>query len=374
MPQSENRFTKEKSQLFKTLLAQAQRKGYIQVETIKSRFARYNTSEDELIDYLQKFNDSGVNVVYADPSECEEEPSTDDGTVSDSTVPMSDFESSSDADSIQLYLNEIHKYPTLSHKETLALVQKAKDGDAAAREFLINCNLKFAFSIAVKYMYNGAQLFDIVQQANIGLTKAVDKYNPHRGTRFTSYAIFWIKQSIIEYINNVNRLISLPQYIYVQITQLRKLEDAFCAKHHRKPTDDELATLSELPIAKVKRLKAHDIRIISTDAPIDDEQDTTIEDTLTDFDIAEDPHKEFFRQECHAMLQDLIGRLTPKQRDVIILRYGLDPNIAPYPLSLDETGKMLGISKERVRQLETIALNRLREMPGTYALRAYLVL
>ena len=374
MPQYENRFTKEKSQLFKTLLAQAQRKGYIQAETIKSRFARYNTSEEELIDYLQKFNDSGINVIYADPSEYEGEPSNDADTNIDYQVPKSDFVSSSDVDSMQLYLNEIHKYPTLTHKETLALVQKVKAGDTAAREYLINCNLKFAFSIAVKYANNGVQLFDIVQQANIGLTKAVDKYNPHRGTRFTSYAIFWIKQSIIEYLNNATRLISLPQYIYMQISRLHKLEDAFVAEHRRKPTDDELATLSELPIAKIKRLKAQDIHIISTEAQPDDEQDGTLEDTLTDFDIAEDPHKEFFRQECHAMLQNLLTKLTPKQRDVIILRYGLDPDIAPYPLSLDEVGKMLGISKERVRQLETFALNRLRELPGTYALRAYLVL
>jgi len=376
MSQTESRYTKEKSQLFRTLLAQAQRKGYIQADTIKSRFARYDLSEDELLDYFQRFKDSGVEVIYEDPSEgCyESEVSDDEDTLSDFKVPKSDSVSSCYVDSMQLYLNEIHKFPTLSHKETLALVQKMAEGDTAAREYLINCNLKFAFSVAQKYERKGVQLFDIVQQANIGLTNAVDRYNPHRGTRFTTYAIFWIKQSIIEYLNNASRLIQIPTYVYMQIVRLHKLEDAFSAEHRRNPTDDELATLSELPIAKVKRLKALDLRIVSTDTQPDEDQDGTLEDTLTDYDIAEDPHKEFFREESHAMIHRLLTKLTPRQRDVIVLRFGLDPDIAPIPLSLEETGKKLGISKERVRQLETYALNKLREIPGTSALRAYLQL
>ena len=184
MSKGNRKFTKEKSQLLKTLLAQAQRKGYIQADTIKSRFARYNPSEEELEDYFRQFEDSGVDVIYVDTSnECYEEASiSEEELVSEYKVPTSDSHSSSIVDPMQLYLNEIHKFPTLTHKETLALIHKVKAGDAAAREYLINCNLKFAFTVALKFAYTGVPLFDLVQEANLGLTNAVDRYNPHRGT------------------------------------------------------------------------------------------------------------------------------------------------------------------------------------------------
>lgn len=376
MAERTRKFTKEKSQLLSTLLAQAQRKGYIQAETIKSRFARYSPTEDEMEDYFNRFKDSGIDVIYAEPSEdsyADDLFNTED-EISDFKVPKSDTVSSSLLDPMQLYLNEIHKYPTLTHKETLALIHKVMDGDTAAREYLINCNLKFAFTIALKYVRNGVPLFDLVQQANIGLTNAVDRYNPHRGTRFTSYAVFWIKEAIIEYISDVSRLIHLPTYICIEIAKLHKHEDTFATEHQRKPTDDELATLSGLPIARIKYLKGLDVNIISTETQPDEEQDGTIADTLTDFDVAEDPHKEFFQDECHQMILDFLSKLTPRQRDVIILRFGLNPNVAINPLNLEETGKILGISKERVRQLETLALNKLRRMPGITALHAYLEL
>lgn len=374
MSPSNKKFTKEKSQLFKTLLAQAQRKGYIQADTIKSRFSRYDTSEEELEEYYRQFKETGVDVIYANPDdECYEgDPITEEDIISDFQVPKSDSVSSSLADPMQLYLNEIHKYPTLTHKETLAVVHKVMEGDAAAREYLINCNLKFAFTIALKYVHSGVPLFDLVQQANIGLTNAVDRYNPNRGTRFTSYAVFWIKESLIEYISDATRLIHLPTYLCIDIANLRKQEAEFFAEHHRNPTDDELATISGLSIARVKYLKGLDINIISTETQPDDEQDGTIEDTLTDFDSADDPHKEFYLNECHETIFKFLMRLTQRQRDVIILRFGLSPERSPYPLSLEETGKILGITKERARQLETLALNKLRRMPGITALHSYL--
>lgn len=376
MSQNSRKFIKEKSQLFRTLLAQAQRKGYIQAKTIKSRFSRYETSEEEIEEYFQQFKDAGVDIVYEDPSnECYEGDLVDEEElISDYTVPKSDSVSSSLVDPMQLYLNEIHKYPTLTHKETLALVNKINAGDSAAREYLINCNLKFAFTIALKFAKTGVPLFDIIQEANLGLANAVDRYNPHRGTRFTSYAIFWIRLYIMEYVNDATRLIHLPTYLCLDIANLRKFENEFSAEHQRKPTDDELATISGLSIARVKYLRGLDVNIISTETQPDEEQEGTIADTLSDFDTHEDPHKEFYQEECHKIILDLLNKLTPRQRDVIILRFGLNPDVSLHPLNLEETGKVLGISKERVRQLENLALNKLRRMPGITALRAYLEL
>lgn len=376
MSQNQKKYTKEKSQLLQSLLAQAHKKGYIQANTITSRFARYNPSEEEMEEYFRQFEDAGVDVIFADPTEESYEGDLVDGNdpTAEIKIPKSDSVSSSLADPLQLYLNEIHKYPTLTYKETVALVHKVMAGDTNAREYLINCNLKFAFTVALKYVHCGLPLLDLVQQANIGLTVAADRYSPQRGTRFTSYAVFWIKQSILSYINESSRLIRLPEYICIDIAKLHSCEAAFSAEHQRKPTDDELATLSGFPIARVKYLKGLDFNIISTESQPDEEMDGTIENTLTNYDTEEDPHKEFYQSECRAMIFELLMKLTPRQRDVIILRFGLDPETASHPLSLEETGKILGISKERVRQLENLALNKLRRMPGITALYAYLEL
>ncbi len=376
MAQKKRSFTKEKAQLLQSLLTQGKRKGYIQADTIKSRFSRYSPSAEELEGYLQQFKDAGIDVLYADPFDipCDEEQLEEDMNFDDIHIPKPDSVSSSLADPLQLYLNEIHKYPTLSYKETLALVHKIKNGDMNAREYLINCNLKFAYTIALKYLRSGLPLLDLVQQANLGLTIAADRYSPNHGTRFTSYAVFWIRQSILVYINETSRLIRLPEDICFDISKLYHLETAFFADHQRNPTDDELATLSGFPIARIKYIRSLDFNIISTEAQPDEEMEGTIENTLTNFESDDDEHKEFFQNECRAMLLEFLMKLTARQRDVLILRFGLDPELAPTPLTLEETGKILGITRERVRQLESLALSNLRRMPGITMLYSYLEL
>lgn len=376
MAQKKRSFTKEKAQLLQSLLAQGKRKGYIQADTIKSRFSRYSPSAEELEGYLQQFKDAGIDVLYADPFDipCDEEQLEEDNDCDDIHIPKSDSFSSSLADPLQLYLNEIHKYPTLSYKETLALIHKIKNGDMNAREYLINCNLKFAYSIALKYIRYGLPLLDLVQQANLGLTIAADRYSPNHGTRFTSYAVFWIRQSILVYINETSRLIRLPEDVCFDISKLYHHETAFFAEHQRSPTDDELATLSGFPIARIKYIRSLDFNIISTEAQPDEEMDGTIENILTSFESDDDEHKEFFQNECRSMILEFLMKLTARQRDVLILRFGLDPERAPNPLTLEETGKILGITRERVRQLESLALSNLRRMPGITLLYSYLEL
>lgn len=240
MSQKAKNYTKEKKQLLQSLILQAKRKGYIQAETIRKCFSRYNPSEEEFENFTQQIADAGIDIVYIDQNEesIESESIEIEGQTFDFKIPNSDTSSSALVDPLQLYLNEIHKYPTLSYKETLALVHKVRSGDCEAREYLINCNLKFAFTVALKYVQSGIPLLDLIQQANIGLTVAADRYSPHRGTRFTSYAIFWIKQSILSYINNTVRLIRLPEYICIELNNLHNFESAFIAENQRKPTDD----------------------------------------------------------------------------------------------------------------------------------------
>ena len=167
-----------------------------------------------------------------------------DGDKSDEFQTLADnTESFENLDPIHQYLYEIHCFPVLTHKETLRLVRRIQEGDAAAREKLVNCNLRFAFSVATKYICTGLPLLDLVQQANLGLMTAVDKYNPNRGTRFTTYSVFWIKQAIFTYIEEQSRLIKIPSYISSALKKIRFLKfhkPFFCGGRKSIHTDHQL--------------------------------------------------------------------------------------------------------------------------------------
>ena len=211
MPAANNTFAKEKAQLLLALLEQSSKKGYIKSDTILKRFARYRLNEEEKEDIFLEFENAGIQVVFPD-SLTDNYLDLSDGDKSDEFQTLADnTESFENLDPVHQYLYEIHCFPVLTHKETLRLVRRIQEGDAEAREKLVNCNLRFAFSVATKYICTGLPLLDLVQQANLGLMTAVDKYNPNRGTRFTTYSVFWIKQAIFTYIEEQSRLIKIYQ-------------------------------------------------------------------------------------------------------------------------------------------------------------------
>ena len=247
-----NNYTKEKAQLLSSLLEQGKKKGFMRADTVRKRFARYNLSESEKEDVFAAFEEEGIDVIYEEftsKSLLSEDllEAYDSDFVVD--IPVPNATSSSLTDPMQLYTNEIHKFPTLTHKETLALVHKIKEGDSDAREYLINCNLKFAFTCAIKYARTGLPLFDLIQQANVGLIRAVDLYSVNRGTKFTTYAVFWIKNALLKYINANMRIINVSPYITSEIGKLKLAREQYIAKYHDNPTDDELASYTGLPIS-----------------------------------------------------------------------------------------------------------------------------
>ena len=176
------------------MLTQGKRKGYIKAETIKSRFDRYNLSDEEFDAVINKFADEDIEVIIEG-----EEP---DDMYSDLDIDIQISASSEDSrsvvvDTLKTYINEVHQFPTLTKNEIKLLIRRISEGDATAREYLINCNLKFALSIAMKYAHNGLPILDLIQQANIGVIVATDRFNPNMGTTFSSYCVFWIKRYII---------------------------------------------------------------------------------------------------------------------------------------------------------------------------------
>ena len=367
MSEKKKNYTKEIKQLLDSLIKQAKRKGYIQESTIKDKFSRYAPTDPEMENIFSEFEAEGINIVFSEDDDL----FIDNEEECEIEVPQSTPHSSSLTDPLQLYLNEIHKYPSLSYKETMALVKKIQRGDMDAREYMVNCNLKFAFMIAKKYARTGLPLLDLVQQANIGLMDAVDKYNPNRGTKFTSYAVFWIKHSILFYIKDNIRMVKTPACVFSDLSKIAKARHEYFSELYKYPTDAELATLTGLTIARVKYLKDIDFEVVSTEDKPDETLPGVYEDIITSSND-EDENKEMYREECRVQIHGFHLKLPERERLVIELRFGLNDKGTVPPKSLSEVGNILGLSKERVRQIEERALLRLRKMPNISSLYDYL--
>lgn len=370
MPAAKDTFAKEKAQLLLALLEQSSKKGYIRSDTILKKFARYRLNEEEKEDLFLEFENAGIQVVFPDSL-------TDDYIELSSGNEPEEFQTLTDKtetlenlDPIQQYLYEIHNFPVLTHKETLKLVRRIQNGDIAARDMLINCNLRFAFTIATKYICTGLPLLDLVQQANLGLMTAAKRYNPNRGARFTTYSVFWIKQAIITYIEEHSRLIKIPNYISGALKKIKSVNDEYYHTYSRFPSDDEIATLTGFTIARVKHLKTLEYSMDSLDSPLGEETNSTLFDVVHN-DTVIDPVTNINIKERKAAIDEILKKLSPRERQVLILHFGL---CGQEKHSLEEISKKMNITMERIRQIESLALNKIRGMNGSNRLRNFIKL
>lgn len=359
----QNNYIKEKNQLLQSLLTQGKRKGYIKAETIKSRFDRYNLSDEEFDAVINKFADEDIEVIIEG-----EEP---DDMYSDLDIDIQISASSEDSrsvvvDTLKTYINEVHQFPTLTKNEIKLLIRRISEGDATAREYLINCNLKFALSIAMKYAHNGLPILDLIQQANIGVIVATDRFNPNMGTTFSSYCVFWIKRYIINFINEHTHLIHIPHHINLDINRINKTKNDFYLEYMRFPTDNEIADITGLSIAKVKSLQTNNFTCLSSDSKPNDEMDGTFMDHLSTDENVDD---ELHIQERNAQINLFLSKLNEREQRVLILHYGLQGSEV---YSLEEIGKEIGLTRERVRQIESKAIQKLREMKDIANLHDYI--
>ena len=359
----QNNYIKEKNQLLQSLLTQGKRKGYIKAETIKSRFNRYNLSDEEFDAVINKFADEDIEVIIEG-----EEP---DDMYSDLDIDIQISASSKDSrsvvvDTLKTYINEVHQFPTLTKNEIKLLIRRISEGDATAREYLINCNLKFALSIAMKYAHNGLPILDLIQQANIGVIVATDRFNPNMGTTFSSYCVFWIKRYIINFINEHTHLIHIPHHINLDINRINKTKNDFYLEYMRFPTDNEIADITGLSIAKVKSLQTNNFTCLSSDSKPNDEMDGTFMDHLS---TDENVNDELHIQERNAQINLFLSKLSDREQRVLILHYGLQGSEV---YSLEEIGKEIGLTRERVRQIESKAIRKLRAMKDITNLHDYI--
>jgi RNA polymerase primary sigma factor len=260
-------------------------------------------------------------------------------------------------DSLQLFLNEAGRYPLLSASEEVELAKRIERGDKAAKDKMVNSNLRLVVSIAKKYQGHGLTLLDLIQEGIIGLIRAVEKFDWRRGYKFSTYATWWIRQAVQRGVANKSRTIRIPVHIVEREQKIARAERELVLQLERMPTDEEVAAKAKLNLKHVRDTRAAARTVASLDKAVGDDSDTSFGDIVAQAtsDVAEEVQVALDESALHRAVADLPER----EQEVIRLRYGLDEEMEPH--SLEEIGRRLGITRERVRQIETQALSRLAE-------------
>ncbi|MCJ1887736.1 RNA polymerase sigma factor RpoS [Pseudomonas sp. LA21] len=261
-------------------------------------------------------------------------------------------------DATQLYLNEIGFSPLLTPEEEVHFARLAQRGDPAGRRRMIESNLRLVVKIARRYVNRGLSLLDLIEEGNLGLIRAVEKFDPERGFRFSTYATWWIRQTIERAIMNQTRTIRLPIHVVKELNVYLRAARELTQKLDHEPSPEEIANLLEKPVDEVKRMLGLNERVTSVDVSLGPDSDKTLLDTLTD-DRPTDPCELLQDDDLSESIDLWLSELTDKQREVVIRRFGLRGHESS---TLEEVGQEIGLTRERVRQIQVEALKRLREI------------
>jgi RNA polymerase primary sigma factor len=258
---------------------------------------------------------------------------------------------------IKIYLREIGQIPLLTPQEEIDLAARIKKGDREARALMIKANLRLVVKIAHDYANLGLPLLDLVSEGNIGLMKAVERFDPAKGGKLSTYAAWWIKQSIKRALANQSKTIRLPVHLVDKISKMRRVSLQMSEELGREPTDDELAEEIGLSSRKISQIKTVSTRPTSLDAPISDGDSIEFGEIIGDED-AQTPFELLRDKNLRGELRELLQVLDDRERKIIFQRFGLDGG---KPKTLEEVGKKFGVTRERIRQLQNLALAKMRQ-------------
>ena len=261
-------------------------------------------------------------------------------------------------DATQLYLNEIGFSPLLTPEEEVYYARMAMRGEEAGRKRMIESNLRLVVKIARRYVNRGLSLLDLIEEGNLGLIRAVEKFDPERGFRFSTYATWWNRQTIERAIMKQTRTIRLPIHVVKELNVYLRAARELTQKLDHEPSAEEIAELLDKPVADVKRMLGLNERVASVDTPLGPDSDKSLLDTIPDIHVS-DPAEMLQDDDMRASIGEWLGELTEKQREVVARRFGL----RGYETStLEEVGREIGLTRERVRQIQVEALKRLRDI------------
>lgn len=358
-----------------SVYAKLEKKG-IQILTEEEEGA---TDDSLLLDDADD-NDESVSSIIGDKYRWSHNDSLDDGDNDDFTPSSAEEEEETTATSEQLlegvastdpireYLKEIGSIPLLTQEQEQDLAKRKSEGDAEAGKKLVEANLRLVVSIAKRYTGRGMSFLDLVQEGNIGLMKAVEKFDYTKGYRLSTYATWWVKQSVTRALADQSRTIRLPVHMVEAVNRIRKAQRALAVKLGREPSNEEIGKEVGMSEKRVTELMQSSGDTVSLETPVGDEDGSNLGDFVADDSNASTEEKAesvFLREEIEQMLQGL----NPREREVIILRFGLESG---HPLTLEEVGKRFKVTRERIRQIETAALRKLRNPSRSKKIRDFL--
>ena len=271
-------------------------------------------------------------------------------------------------DTVKMYLREIGKFPLLTFKEEIDLAKAIKRGDMRAKHKLVNSNLRLVVSIAKKYTGRGMLFLDLIQEGNLGLIRAVEKFDYRKGYKFSTYATWWIRQAITRSIADQARTIRIPVHMVETINKMRKITRNLLQKLGRKPTEEEIAKKSRMSVDKVREIIKVSQLPLSLEIPIGDEESSHLGDFVEDNTVAH-PDETVLHGMLRDDLEEVMNSLSEREKTVLKLRFGLEDG---RPRTLEEVGQLYKVTRERIRQIEAKALRKLKHPTRSRKLREYL--
>ena len=357
------------------LITKGKANGIITYKEIADAFGETELEPEQIEKIYETLEHEGVEVV-ADmekelekiEEELEDIKPTEDMDVAAEVMEISNAEGVSIDDHVKMYLKEIGKVPLLDADEEMSLAKLMSEGDVSARKRLAEANLRLVVSIAKRYVGRGMLFLDLIQEGNLGLIKAVEKFDYSKGYKFSTYATWWIRQSITRAIADQARTIRIPVHMVETINKLIRVSRQLVQELGRDPLPEEVAKELNMPIDKVGEIMKIAQEPVSLETPIGEEEDSSLQDFIQDNETPAPQDAATFRL-LKEQLVDVLSTLTPREEKVLRLRFGLDNGRAR---TLEEVGKEFNVTRERIRQIEAKALRKLRHPSRSKKLKDYL--
>jgi RNA polymerase primary sigma factor len=362
--------TKKKTKLTaldpKKLLKLGKERGFVTQEEILSIFPKPEQTVQELDDFYLKLTESGIDVFETTADEVTDAPVVSTDLEKELAV-LASLDEGSVTDPVRQYLRDIGKVSLLNAEQEIDLAKRSESGEKRAKHMLISANLRLVVSIAKKYVGRGMSLLDLIEEGNIGLMRAVEKYDWRRGYKFSTYATWWIRQAITRAIADQARTIRIPVHMVETINRFNRTQRQLMQELGREPTPEEVAEVLGIDPSKAREIIKVSQEPTSLATPVGDEDDSQLGDFIPSEGLQ--PDEAATRELLKEHLDDVLDTLSPREKRVLQLRFGLEDG---KQRTLEEVGKEFGVTRERIRQIEAKAIRKLKHPTRAKRLRDYL--